>query len=65
MLLFYLRRAFMSLRGTPFLSGIMIVNMALGLAIWTVARMAVVSQTRDPIADLGAFPGGPDGVDGQ
>ena len=37
MLAFYLKRTINSLRRTPGLSIVMIVNMALGLAIWAIA----------------------------
>src|SRR5687768_16980602 len=50
MLFFYLRRAVRSLRRTPVMSGIMIMDMALGLAIWTIAYTAVSSHTRPPLA---------------
>ena len=49
MLLFHLRRALRSLRRTPVLSSIMILDMALGLAVWTVAYAAVSSHTRSPL----------------
>lgn len=55
MLLFYLRGAIRSLRRTPVLSGVMVIDLALGLAIFMMAFTAVDSHTRDPItgrADL-------------
>ena len=51
MLDFYLRGALRSLRRTPVLSSVMVVDLALGLAIWVLAFTAVDSHTRDPIAD--------------
>ena len=53
MLFFYLRRAVRSLRRTPVMSAVMIVDMALGLAIWTIAYTAVSSHTRDPMRTSG------------
>lgn len=55
MLPFYLRGAVRSLRRTPVLSSVMVVDLALGLAIFMMAFTAVDSHTRDPItrrADL-------------
>jgi putative ABC transport system permease protein len=64
MLAFHLRRAVRSLRRTPVMSAIMIVDMALGLSIWTIAYAAVSSHTRDPTrgdrvfhVDWGTSPG--------
>src|SRR5690349_10580898 len=45
---FYLRRALRSLRRTPVLSTVMIVDVALGLGVWTLAFTAVDAQTRFP-----------------
>src|SRR5262245_57189521 len=49
MLLFYLRRTTRSLRRTPGLSSVMIINMALGLSIWMIAYTAVDSHGRLPV----------------
>jgi len=45
---FYLRRALHSLRRTPVLTSVMIIDVALGLAVWTLAFTAVEAQTRYP-----------------
>ena len=45
---FYLRRALRSLRRTPVLTTVMIIDVALGLAVWTLAFTAVDAQTRAP-----------------
>ncbi len=53
---FYLRGAIRSLRRTPVLSTVMVVDLALGLAIWVLAFAAVDSHRRDPItANKGLF----------
>jgi putative ABC transport system permease protein len=51
MLAFYLKRTIHSLGRTPGLSSVMIINMALGLAIWLIAYAAVESQRRVPLRD--------------
>ncbi|HMI90910.1 MAG TPA: hypothetical protein VK509_06075, partial [Polyangiales bacterium] len=45
---FYLARALRSLRRTPVLTSVMIIDVALGLAVWTLAFTAVESQRRYP-----------------
>ena len=45
---FYLRRALRSLRRTPVLTTVMIVDVALGLAVWAMAYTAVDAQRRYP-----------------
>ena len=50
MFLFYLRRALRSLRRTPVLTSVMIIDVALGLGVWTMAYTAVDAQTRFPEA---------------
>jgi putative ABC transport system permease protein len=45
---FYLRRALHSLRRTPVLTAVMIIDVALGLAVWTLAYTAVDAQQRYP-----------------
>jgi putative ABC transport system permease protein len=55
MLYFYLRRALRSLRRTPGLSCIMVVDMALGLSIWVISHAAISSHTRDPLDDSSAL----------
>lgn len=48
MFAFYLRRALGSLRRTPVLTAVMIVDVALGLGVWAIARSAVDAQHRYP-----------------
>lgn len=55
MLSFYLRRTIHSLRRTPGLSAVMIVNMALGLSIWIIAYTAVAAQRRVPLVERGTL----------
>jgi putative ABC transport system permease protein len=50
---FYLRRAVRSLRRTPVLSSVMILDVALGLAVWALAFSSVDAQTRAPHAGAG------------
>ena len=55
MLSFYLRRALRNLRRTPVLSSVMVIDMALGIAIWVTSYASVKSHTRDPLADSSAI----------
>lgn len=52
---FYLRRTLQSLSRSPGLSAVMIVNMALGLAIWIIAYTSVEAQRRVPVTEHGTL----------